>query len=151
MEWDFLVVQGLRLCAPEAGGTGLIPGGVTKIPHDRAKHRREEKKKKKLRRWSLLAFYADVVSPQVALRVKNPPVIARNLRDAFGPWTRKIPWRRNGTPLQYSCLENPMDRGAQRAVVCRVVKTQIRWSNLARPGMLTRRPEAGGDKVALML
>ena len=45
MEWDFLVVQWLRLCAPEAGGTGLIPGGVTKIPHDRAKHIREKKKK----------------------------------------------------------------------------------------------------------
>ena len=27
-------------------------------------------------------------------------------------WVRKIPWRRNGNPLQYSCLENPMDRGA---------------------------------------
>ena len=28
------------------------------------------------------------------------------------PWIRKIPWRRNGNPLQVSCLENPMDRGA---------------------------------------
>ena len=30
----------------------------------------------------------------------------------FNPWVRKIPWRRNGSPLQYSCLENSMDRGA---------------------------------------
>ena len=35
----------------------------------------------------------------------------------FGPWVGKIPWRRNGRPLQYSCLENPMDRGDWRATV----------------------------------
>ena len=28
----------------------------------------------------------------------------------------------NGNPLQYSCLENPMDRGAWRAIVCRVTR-----------------------------
>ena len=27
-------------------------------------------------------------------------------------WVGKFPWRENGNPLQYSCLENPMDRGA---------------------------------------
>ena len=30
----------------------------------------------------------------------------------------------NGNPLQYSCLENPMDRGAWRATVCGVIKGQ---------------------------
>ena len=34
----------------------------------------------------------------------------------FNPRIRKIPWRRTGNPLQYSCLENPMDRGAWRAI-----------------------------------
>ena len=34
----------------------------------------------------------------------------RRLR--FNSKVRKIPWRRNGKPLQYSYLENPMDRGA---------------------------------------
>ena len=29
----------------------------------------------------------------------------------FNPWVRKIPWRRACNTLQYSCLENPMDRG----------------------------------------
>ena len=29
-----------------------------------------------------------------------------------------------GNPLQYSCLENPMDRGAWRAIVYRVAKSQ---------------------------
>ena len=36
----------------------------------------------------------------------------------------------NGTPLQYSCLENPMDRGAWWAVVHGVMKSRTRLSNL---------------------
>ena len=35
----------------------------------------------------------------------------------------------NGTPLQYSCLENPMDRGAWQAVVHGVTKSRTRLSN----------------------
>ena len=34
----------------------------------------------------------------------------------------KIPWRRNGNPLQYSCLGIPMDRGAWWATVPGVAK-----------------------------
>ena len=30
----------------------------------------------------------------------------------FDPWVGKIPGEGNGTPLQYSCLENPMEGGA---------------------------------------
>ena len=30
----------------------------------------------------------------------------------FDPWVGTIPWRRKWYPLQYSCLQNPMDRGA---------------------------------------
>ena len=36
----------------------------------------------------------------------------RPKRPGFNPWVGKIPWRRNGNPLQYSCLENSMDKGA---------------------------------------
>ena len=35
----------------------------------------------------------------------------------------------NGNPLQYSCLESPMDRGAWRATVHGVAKSRIRLSN----------------------
>ena len=35
----------------------------------------------------------------------------------------------NGNPLQYSCLENPMDRGAWWATVHRVTKSQTRLSD----------------------
>ena len=52
-------------------------------------------------------------------------------RLTFSPWFGKIPWRRKCNPLQYSCLENPMDRGAWRATVHRVPKSQTRLSNLA--------------------
>ena len=33
-------------------------------------------------------------------------------RPGFDPWMGKTPWRRNGNPLQCSCLGNPIDRGA---------------------------------------
>ena len=36
----------------------------------------------------------------------------------------RYPGKGNGNPLQYSCLENPMDRGAWRATVHRVEKSQ---------------------------
>ena len=39
----------------------------------------------------------------------------RHKRHGYDPWVRKIPWRRNSNPLQYSCLENSMDRGPWRA------------------------------------
>ena len=35
-----------------------------------------------------------------------------------------VPGEGNGTPLQYSCLENPMDRGAWKAAVHGVAKSQ---------------------------
>ena len=37
-------------------------------------------------------------------------------RPGFNSWAGKIPWRRKW-PLQYSCLENPIDRGAWQATV----------------------------------
>ena len=38
-------------------------------------------------------------------------------RPGFDPWVGKMPWRRNGNPLQYSSLGNPMDRGTWQARV----------------------------------
>ena len=43
---------------------------------------------------------------------------ARNAEDlGFIPWLGRSPGEGNGNPLQYSCLENPMDRGAWQATV----------------------------------
>ena len=41
------------------------------------------------------------------------------------PGLRRSPGGRNGNPLQYSCLENPMDRGAWWATVRGVMKNQM--------------------------
>ena len=41
----------------------------------------------------------------------------------------KCPGERNGNPLQYSCLENSMDRGAWQATVHRVAKSRTRLSD----------------------
>ena len=50
----------------------------------------------------------------VAQTVKNPPAI---LETRVQSWGREIPWRRAWQPTQYSCLENPIDRGDWRAIV----------------------------------
>ena len=50
---------------------------------------------------------------QVALVVKNLPANARDQRDAdLIPGLGRSPGGGHGSPLQYSCLENPMGRGA---------------------------------------
>ena len=55
----------------------------------------------------------------------------RHKRPVFNRWVGKIPWRRKWHPLQYSCLENPMDRGAWRAIVHRITKSQTRLKRLS--------------------
>ena len=45
----------------------------------------------------------------VAQMTESLPVMTR---PGFDPWVGKIPWGRKGNPLQYSCLQNPMGRGA---------------------------------------
>ena len=43
----------------------------------------------------------------------------------FNPWVGKIPEVGNGNPLQYSCLEDSMDRGVLRATVHEITKSQM--------------------------
>ena len=63
----------------------------------------------------------------VALVVKNMPANAGDIRnEGLIPGLGRSSGERNGNPLQYSCLENPMNRGAWQAVVHRVVKSLIR-------------------------
>ena len=66
-------------------------------------------------------LYLDLAS-QVALVVKSLPANAGD--------TGLIPGLEDGgTSLQYSCRENPMDRGAWQAIVYRVAKSQIHLSH----------------------
>ena len=63
----------------------------------------------------------------MVLAVKNPPANAGDARDVGSiPGSGRSPGVGNGTPLQYSCLRNPMDRGAWWATVHEVTKSQTR-------------------------
>ena len=56
--------------------------------------------------------------------VKNPPANAGDVRDAgLIPGLGRCPGGGHGNPLQYSRLEDPMDRGAWRATVHGVAKS----------------------------
>ena len=58
--------------------------------------------------------------------VKNPSANAGDKRDpGLIPGLRRSLGGRHGNPLEYSCLENPMDRGAWWATVHRVIKSGI--------------------------
>ena len=62
---------------------------------------------------------------QVTSVVKNPPANAGDIREGGSfPELGRSPRRRHGNPLQYSCLENPMDRGAWWATVHGITKSR---------------------------
>ena len=61
----------------------------------------------------------------VAQSVKNLPAVQETRVQSLG-W-EDSPGGGHGNPLQYSCLENPMDRGAWRATVHRVTQS---WTQL---------------------
>ena len=61
----------------------------------------------------------------MVLVVNNPPANAGSIRDAGSiPGSVSSPGGGSGYPLQYSCLENPMDRGGWQAAVHMVAKSR---------------------------
>ena len=69
----------------------------------------------------------------VALVVNSLPANAGDVRDVGSiPGSGRSPGGGHGNPLQYSCLENPMDRGAWWATVHRVAQS---WTRLKRLSM----------------
>ena len=69
---------------------------------------------------------------QVVLVVKNPPANAGDI-GVVGliPGPGRSPGEGDGTLLQYSCLEDPMDRGTWQATVHEVPKSQTRLKHLS--------------------
>ena len=62
---------------------------------------------------------------------KEPACQCRRLRHVGSiPESRRSPGEWHGYPLQYSCLENPMDRGARRGIAHAVTKSQTRLKQL---------------------
>ena len=65
--------------------------------------------------------------------VKNMPANAGDTRDMGSmPGSGRSPGGGNGTPLQYSCLGNPMDRGTWRATVHGVTKSPTQLSTVSK-------------------
>ena len=79
-----------------------------------------------------LCLLQAVRASQVAQLVKNPPDNAGDVRDMglTSGWERS-PGGGHSNPLQYSCLENTVDRGAWWAMVHRVTKSRTHWSDFA--------------------
>ena len=76
--------------------------------------------------------------------VKNTPANAGDLRDlGLIPGLGRSPGEGKGNPFQYSCLENPIDRGAEWATVHRITKSQTRLKRLSKhTGWLLRVTDA---------
>ena len=78
----------------------------------------------------LSSVYVPLGASQVALVVKNPPANSGDVRDADSiPGLGRSPGGGNGNPLQYSCLGNPMDRGAWWATDHAVAENSIQLSS----------------------
>ena len=70
----------------------------------------------------------------MALVVKNPPIKEGDIRDAGLRRLRRSLRGGCGNPVQYSCLENSVDRAAWQAAVPGVTKSQTRLKQLSMLG-----------------
>ena len=74
--------------------------------------------------WENLWKIGIIGASLVAQVVKNPPANAKDIRDAgLIPGLGRFPGEGHGNPLQYSCLETPMGRGAWQARVYSVTES----------------------------
>ena len=79
-----------------------------------------------------LIQYTFLKASYVVIVVKNLPTNAGYLRDMdLIPGSGRHPKEGHGNPLQYSCLENPMDRGAWRLQFMGSQRVRHNWSDLA--------------------
>ena len=68
----------------------------------------------------------------MALAVKNPPVNVKDIRDSGSiHWWQRSPGGEHVKPLQYPCLESPMERGTWWATVHRVPKIRTQLKQLS--------------------
>ena len=80
----------------------------------------------------LAKLYQNAWASQVVQRVKNLPNRAGDTRNGFDPCVGKIPWKDNGTPLQYSCLENPMESGGLQSMGSQSQKWISGWTTATK-------------------
>ena len=111
-------------------------------------------------RWCDLVLHSDASwASQVVLVVKNPPGQCRRPKEMLFPslgW-KDSPGEGNGNPLQNSCLENPMDRGAWWAIVHRITPKRsfeffhaFLWKNLNELSGWSNKLYKGGTMVKVI-
>ena len=87
--------------------------------------------------------YRSVGLPRWERIVKDPPAKAAGIGDIHSiPGSGKSPGEWNGNPLQRSCLEHPMDRGAWEATVQRAAQNWNDWNDLTHQSVTKDPPEA---------
>ena len=90
--------------------------------------------------------HKDILFSQVVLVLKNAPANAGDIRDVgLIHGSGRSPGGGHGMSLQYSCLKNPMDRGAWWATVHSVTKSQTRLKRLS-----THTKENGATEDAMV-
>ena len=109
----------VKIPSYNAGAVGSIPSWGTKIPHTTQSRKRGE-------------------DGPGATHVKNPPANTGNIRDMSSiPGSGRSSGGGHANPLQHSCLENPLDRGARWATVHGVTKNRTQLSTkMARPSQM---------------
>ena len=103
---------------------------------------KEVKKKKKKDNVFVILWASLVVQ-----RLKRLPAI----RPGFDPWVGRSPGEGNGNPLQYSCLENPMEGEAWWATVHGVVKSRTRLSDFTYSLTYFRQGEIESESVSRLV
>ena len=96
--------------------------------------------------WCIIMYHLSGAS-QVVLMVKKPPAGAEYIKDVASiPGSGRSPGGGHGHPLQYSCLENPMGRGAWSAMVHRVTNRETclkPWIIVSVDKTISLRPGTG--------
>ena len=91
------------------------PGGLQSLELQRSRHNLGHTQH----------MYTQIGASQVTLVVKNLSANVGDMREAGSiPGSGRCPGIGHDNPLQYSCLENPIDRGAWEATVHRVTQSQ---------------------------
>ena len=91
---------------------------------------------------------------QVALVVKNPPANVGDVKDVGSiPGSGRSPEGGHSNPFQYSCLENPIDRGPWWATGHMVTKSQTRLKQVSMHGYwkLEFKHSFWGNKIQLTI
>ena len=112
---------GIKPVTPASGGEILTIG----LPRKSLQH--------SFLNWIIMFLCTVSWASQEALVVKNPPANPGDIRDGSSvPGSGRSPGGGHSNLLQYSCLENPMDKRAWQAIVHRVRKRQtwLKWLSM---------------------